>query len=146
MAAMPDCDSPQMEVKDPPAYTVEPLTDCVRELPFVVAHTGVRRVSGSVLRPIRERWEDGRLVDDPAAVTATARAAGLVPVERCVALLGRLRDGELTPPAASFGHRTCRADGLLLHAPTHDDVLVFTPNPAAAASPAMAVCPPLAAA
>ena len=39
--------------------TVEPLEGCVRELPFVVVHTGVKRVSGTVLRPIRERWEEG---------------------------------------------------------------------------------------
>ena len=39
--------------------TVEPLSDCVGELPFVVVHTGVKRVSGVILRPIRERWLDG---------------------------------------------------------------------------------------
>jgi len=39
--------------------SVEPLTDLVDELPFVVVHTGKKRVSGAVLRPIRERWEDG---------------------------------------------------------------------------------------
>lgn len=39
--------------------TVEPLTDCVGELPLVVVHTGKKRVSGSVLKPIRERWLDG---------------------------------------------------------------------------------------
>ncbi|MFH1068918.1 MAG: hypothetical protein V1794_04775 [Candidatus Glassbacteria bacterium] len=44
--------------------TVEPLGDFVTELPFLVVHTGVQRVSGSVLRPVRERWLDG----DPAVV------------------------------------------------------------------------------
>ncbi len=39
--------------------TVEPLGGAVTALPFVVAHTGVPRVSGTVLRPIRERWEEG---------------------------------------------------------------------------------------
>jgi len=39
--------------------TVEPLRDFVTELPFVVVHTGKKRVSGAILRPIRERWEDG---------------------------------------------------------------------------------------
>ena len=39
--------------------TVEPLTAHVGELPFVLIHTGVQRVSGSVLRPVRERWLDG---------------------------------------------------------------------------------------
>lgn len=39
--------------------TVEPLAGHVSELPFVLAHTGVKRVSGSVLKPIRERWLEG---------------------------------------------------------------------------------------
>ncbi len=39
--------------------TVEPLTDHVSKLPFVLIHTGVQRVSGNVLRPVRERWMDG---------------------------------------------------------------------------------------
>ena len=39
--------------------TVEPLHLCVKELPFVLVHTGVRRVSGSILKPIRDRWMDG---------------------------------------------------------------------------------------
>ncbi len=39
--------------------TVEPLGAFVKELPFVVVHTGVKRVSGAILRPIRERWEEG---------------------------------------------------------------------------------------
>ena len=44
--------------------TVEPLADFVDELPFVTVHTGVQRISGSVLRPVRERWLDG----DPVVV------------------------------------------------------------------------------
>jgi galactokinase/mevalonate kinase-like predicted kinase len=39
--------------------TVEPLDRFMKDLPFVVVHTGVKRVSGNVLRPIRERWLDG---------------------------------------------------------------------------------------
>ena len=43
--------------------TMEPLADKVGELPFIVAHTGVSRDSGVVLKPIRERWLEGeRLV------------------------------------------------------------------------------------
>ena len=44
--------------------TVEPLAGLVSGLPFVLIHTGVQRISGSVLKPIRERWMDG----DPAVV------------------------------------------------------------------------------
>jgi galactokinase/mevalonate kinase-like predicted kinase len=45
--------------------TIENLDGAVRELPLLLAHTGQQRVSGRVLRPIRERWEQGdRLVHE----------------------------------------------------------------------------------
>jgi modification methylase len=50
------------------------------------------------VRPWRHR---GELVDLPDAVIAAGRAAGLVPVERCVALLAGL-DGEHLVPRPSF--------------------------------------------
>jgi galactokinase/mevalonate kinase-like predicted kinase len=39
--------------------TVENLSDYVDELPFVVAHTGIKHHSGSFHRPLRERWLEG---------------------------------------------------------------------------------------
>ena len=51
--------------------TVEPLADVGTALPFVLAHTGVQRQSGTVHRPLRERWEDG----DPAVVEGYKRIA-----------------------------------------------------------------------
>lgn len=53
--------------------TIEPLDGCVAQLPLVLAHTGQRRVSGHVLRPIRERWEQG----DPAVHEGYRRIAEL---------------------------------------------------------------------
>ena len=55
--------------------TVEPLEGCVETLPFVVVHTGVKRVSGTVLRPIRERWEEGdrEVRDGYARITRLAQ-------------------------------------------------------------------------
>ncbi len=53
--------------------TVEPLAGQVKTLPFVLVHTGVQRVSGSVLRPVRERWLDG----DPAVVNGYREIAEL---------------------------------------------------------------------
>lgn len=50
--------------------TVESLDGKVPGLPFVVAHTGVSRVSGAILKPMRKRWEDG----DRAVVEGYARA------------------------------------------------------------------------
>lgn len=39
--------------------TVEALDAFVKELPFIIAHTGVSRNSGVVLKPIRDRWLEG---------------------------------------------------------------------------------------
>jgi galactokinase/mevalonate kinase-like predicted kinase len=53
--------------------TVEPLAGYVEKLPFVLVHTGVQRISGSVLRPVRERWLDG----DPEVVEGYREIAEL---------------------------------------------------------------------
>jgi galactokinase/mevalonate kinase-like predicted kinase len=42
-----------------PYATVESLSHEVQDLPFVLAYTGVRHVSGAVHSPIRERWLAG---------------------------------------------------------------------------------------
>ncbi len=39
--------------------TIEPLADLVPVLPFVIVHTGIKRTSGQILKPIRERWMEG---------------------------------------------------------------------------------------
>ncbi len=39
--------------------TVEPLDRFVNELPFVLAHTGVKHSSDAVHKPLRERWLEG---------------------------------------------------------------------------------------
>jgi galactokinase/mevalonate kinase-like predicted kinase len=39
--------------------TIEPLAVCVNRLPFVLAFTGVQHASGTVHKPLRERWLDG---------------------------------------------------------------------------------------
>jgi galactokinase/mevalonate kinase-like predicted kinase len=44
---------------DEPYTTVESLSSCVPELPFILAHTGLKRSSATVHMPIRERWLDG---------------------------------------------------------------------------------------
>jgi galactokinase/mevalonate kinase-like predicted kinase len=42
--------------------TIEPLGEYVPQLPFVLGYTGVKRSSGEVHRPIRERWLEGERV------------------------------------------------------------------------------------
>ncbi|MBW3604370.1 MAG: site-specific DNA-methyltransferase [Actinobacteria bacterium] len=76
-------------------------------------------------RPWRRR---GVLVDFPAAVVAAAERAGLVLVERNVALLAGLRGDRLVPRASFFQltHvRNARTRGTPLRVIAHEDVLVF---------------------
>ncbi len=53
--------------------TVEPLSRFVDDLPMVVVHTGVQRISGNILKPVRERWLEG----DPAVVEGYREIAEL---------------------------------------------------------------------
>ncbi|MGC8835013.1 MAG: hypothetical protein ACP5R4_13290 [Armatimonadota bacterium] len=56
-----------------PFASVEPLLPHVPFLPFVLASTGVKRNSGSVHKPLRQRWEEG----DPEVVSAYERITHL---------------------------------------------------------------------
>ncbi|HUV05748.1 MAG TPA: galactokinase family protein [Armatimonadota bacterium] len=47
------------QTKDEPFATLEPLSEIVGELPMILAHTGVKRFSGSVHKSLRERWLEG---------------------------------------------------------------------------------------
>ena len=76
-------------------------------------------------RPWRQR---GELIDFPGAVLATGAAAGLIPVERCVALLAGLRGSTLVPRPSFFqlkNLREARARGKPWHLIAHEDVLIF---------------------
>ncbi|MET9296879.1 DNA methyltransferase [Streptomyces sp. NPDC003077] len=77
-------------------------------------------------RPWRER---GELIDLPSAVLAAGEQAGLVPAERCVALLAGVREGRLITRPSFFqmkNVRTARRLGLPLHLIAHEDLLIFT--------------------
>ena len=50
------------------------------------------RPGGRVVITVRPWREHAELIDLPAQIAACGRAAGLVPVERCVALLGRITE------------------------------------------------------
>ena len=50
------------------------------------------RPGGHVVITVRPWREHAELIDLPAQIAACGRAAGLVPVERCVALLGRVTE------------------------------------------------------
>ncbi|WP_051182745.1 TRM11 family SAM-dependent methyltransferase [Nocardia vinacea] len=85
-------------------------------------------------RPWRQHAE---LVNLPTHLFTCAELAGLVPVERCVALLGRLTDGELVARSSFFQRDFVvkqRAAGLPMHLIAHEDVVVLRKPDAAAAS------------
>ncbi|WP_051772738.1 TRM11 family SAM-dependent methyltransferase [Saccharothrix sp. NRRL B-16314] len=77
------------------------------------------------IRPWREHAE---LIDLPSQILACGRAAGLIPVERNVALLARAAATDLVARGSFFQRdfiRKQREAGLPLHLIAHEDVLVF---------------------
>lgn len=70
--------------RDTPFGAVEPLAPYVRDLPFVLAHTGVKHHSGSVHATPRERW----LAGDPAAVSGYAEIAASARIAKRALLSG----------------------------------------------------------
>ncbi|XVS62027.1 TRM11 family SAM-dependent methyltransferase [Actinosynnema sp. CA-299493] len=77
------------------------------------------------IRPWREHAE---LIDLPSQILACGRTAGLIPVERNVALLARVAATDLVARGSFFQRdfiRKQREAGLPLHLIAHEDVLVF---------------------
>ncbi|QYN26552.1 site-specific DNA-methyltransferase [Amycolatopsis sp. DSM 110486] len=95
---------------------------------ILTACAGVLRPSGHVVITVRPWREHSELIDLPSQVIACGIAAGLVPAERCVALLARAADTELIARGSFFQRdfiRKQRAAGLPLHLITHEDVIVL---------------------
>ncbi|WP_159927781.1 MULTISPECIES: TRM11 family methyltransferase [Nocardia] len=85
-------------------------------------------------RPWRQHAE---LVNLPAHLITCGTLAGLVPVERCVALLGRLADGDLVARSSFFQRDFIvkqRAAGLPMHLIAHEDVVILRKPDAPSAS------------
>ena len=86
------------------------------------------RPGGYVAITVRPWREHAELIDLPSQVLACGLHAGLVPVERCVALLARVAEHDLIARGSFFQRdflRKQRATGLPLHLIAHEDVLVF---------------------
>jgi modification methylase len=107
-----------------------------RDLPGLVGgFTDILHGCHTLLRPggiavvtARPWRKGGELVDLPSAVVGAAAAAGFVLLERCVALLAAVRDGELLARPSFFQLqqvRAARTKGIPMHLITHEDVLVF---------------------
>jgi hypothetical protein len=87
------------------------------------------RPGGRVVITVRPWREHAELIDLPAQIAACGRAAGLVPLERCVALLGRVTEQGGFIARGSFFQRDFirrqRTRGLPLHLIAHEDVIVL---------------------
>ncbi len=98
---------------------------------ILAACTKVLRPGGLVVVTARPWRRGGALVDFPGALEHAAEQAGLVLVERAVALLAGLRGDRLVPRASFFAldnTRKARAGGLPVQVIAHEDVLAFTPD------------------
>ncbi|MET7398017.1 DNA methyltransferase [Dactylosporangium sp. NPDC005572] len=87
------------------------------------------RPGGTVVVTARPWRKNGELVDLPSAVIGAGVRAGLVPTERCVALLAAVRHGRLVARPSFFqlqSVRKARAAGTPMHLIAHEDVLIFT--------------------
>jgi DNA modification methylase len=88
----------------------------------------VLRPGGYVVITIRPWREHAELIDLPSQILACGIHAGLIPVERCVALLARVGERELVARGSFFQRdfiRKQRDAGLPLHLIAHEDVAVF---------------------
>jgi SAM-dependent methyltransferase len=86
------------------------------------------RPGGTVVVTARPWRKNGHLVDLPTAVITAGLAAGLTPVERCVALLAAVRGGKLVARPSFFQLqqiRKARTAGTPLHLISHEDILVL---------------------
>jgi hypothetical protein len=86
------------------------------------------RPGGHIAITIRPWREHAELIDLPSQILACGIHAGLLPVERCVALLARAAEHDLIARGSFFQRdfiRKQREAGLPLHLIAHEDVLVF---------------------
>ncbi|WP_310725815.1 DNA methyltransferase [Streptomyces sp. N2A] len=107
----------------PTAHLLDAFTEILTQCRTMLRPGGKAVVT---TRPWRER---GELIDLPSAVIAAGKAAGLIPTERCVALLAGIRDGRIVARPSFFqmkNVRDARRQGIPLSVVQHEDVLVFT--------------------
>jgi SAM-dependent methyltransferase len=95
---------------------------------ILTATAAYLRPGGHIAITIRPWREHAELIDLPSQILACGTHAGLVPVERCVALLARVAEHDLVARGSFFQRdfiRKQRAAGLPLHLIAHEDVIVF---------------------
>jgi galactokinase/mevalonate kinase-like predicted kinase len=87
-----------------PLGTVEDLAPVAPRLPVLLAHTGVKRVSGAVHKPIRDRWIEG----DQLIVRGALRLAHLARMTKSAVLSG---DWDRLAEAMTENHEIARSFG-----------------------------------
>jgi tRNA1(Val) A37 N6-methylase TrmN6 len=98
---------------------------------ILTATAAFLRPGGHIVITLRPWREHAELIDLPAQILACGIHAGLVPVERCAALLARVAENDLVARGSFFQRdfiRKQRHAGLPLHLIAHEDVLVFRPK------------------
>jgi len=93
-----------LSLKREPYGTVEDLSKFFPSLPITLAHTGVKRVSGSVHKPIRDRWIEG----DSTVVNGALRLAHIARMAKSLVISG---DWELLGEAMTENHEIARSFG-----------------------------------
>ncbi len=84
-----------------PLGTVEDLAPSAPPVPLLLIHTGVQRVSGSVHKPVRDRWLDG----DPAVTTGMLGLAHIARMAKRAILTG---EWDLLAEAMTENHEIVR--------------------------------------
>lgn len=95
---------------------------------ILTAATHYLKPGGYVVVTARPWRQHAELVDLPTLLTRCAATAGLAPVDRAVALLGRLTDNDIVAHSSFFQRDFVlknRGAGLPLALIAHEDVLVF---------------------
>ncbi len=87
-----------------PLGAVENLAETAPELPAVLIHTGVQRVSGAVHKPVRDRWLEG----DSAVIKGMLRLEHIARMAKKGLLLG---NWEILGEAMTENHEIVRSFG-----------------------------------
>ena len=87
-----------------PLGTVENIAPNSPEIPLILAHTGVKRVSGTVHKPVRDRWIEG----DNHITKSVLRLAFIARMSKIAIVSG---DWELLGEAMTENHEIVRSFG-----------------------------------
>lgn len=115
--------------RDPRNLAHTPTDHLLTALTRILQQTNrLLRPGGTLVITARPWRHHGELTDLPTGILTAGRHAGLIPVERCAALLAGIRDNRLILRPSFFqmkNTRDARRTGLPLHLIAHEDVLVF---------------------